>query len=135
MQRTLAGVSLVVREYDEAIAFYTRVMGFRLVEDVPMGNGKRWVVVSPGEGGARIVLARAATAEQLSRVGNQTGGRVFLFLHTDDFERDYERLLAVGEAGGVKFLETPRDEEYGRVVVMQDMYGNKWDVIGPKRVG
>jgi catechol 2,3-dioxygenase-like lactoylglutathione lyase family enzyme len=133
MNRSLAAVSLVVRDYDEAIAFYTKVMGFTLVEDEPMGNGKRWVVVAIGDTGTRLVLARAANDEQLTRVGNQTGGRVFMFLHTDDFERDYQRWRGLGEACGVKFLETPRNEKYGRVVVMQDLYGNKWDVIEPRR--
>ena len=131
MKRSLAAVSLVVRDYDEAIDFYTNVMGFRLVEDEPMPGGKRWVVIAIGETGTRLVLARAANPEQLSRVGNQTGGRVFLFLHTDDFERDYQRLRSLGEARGVKFLESPRQETYGRVVVLQDLYGNKWDMIQP----
>lgn len=135
MRRSLSAVSLLVRDYDEAIAFYTKVLGFQLIEDQPMSAGKRWVVVSPSgtePHGARLVLARAATPEQLTRVGDQTGGRVFLFLHTDDFDRDYHRLLAIGPAGGVTFTESPRNEPYGRVVVFKDIYGNKWDMIGPR---
>ncbi len=122
----LALVALVVPDYDEAIAYYTGVLGFTLVEDEPREAGKRWVVVAPSrDRGASLLLARAATPEQLSRVGNQTGGRVFLFLHTDDFDGDYERY----GAAGVEFVESPRHEDYGRVVVFRDRYGNKWDLI------
>lgn len=125
----LAHVSLVVSDYDEAIDFYTESLGFILVEDTPLDGGKRWVVVAPSETrGASILLARAATPEQLSRVGNQTGGRVFLFLYTDDFDSDYARF----KARGIRFTERPRDEPYGRVVVFADLYGNKWDLIERK---
>jgi catechol 2,3-dioxygenase-like lactoylglutathione lyase family enzyme len=122
----LAHVSLLVSDYDEAIDFYTRVLGFTLVADEPREGGKRWVVVAPSPAaGASLLLARAATPEQLSRLGNQTGGRVFLFLHTADFEADYARLAS----NGVRFIETPRNETYGRVVVFLDLYGNKWDLV------
>ncbi|HEV8363179.1 MAG TPA: VOC family protein, partial [Gemmatimonadaceae bacterium] len=120
--------SLVVRDYDEAIAYYTTVLGFELIEDTPRERGKRWVVVAPRGGrGASLLLARAATADQLKAIGNQTGGRVFLFLHTDDFWRDHRAFLS----RGVKFAETPREEEYGTVVVFEDLYGNKWDLVQP----
>ncbi len=128
MKHRLAHVAIVVRDYDEAIDWYTRVMGFELVEDSQRGDGKRWVVVAARGGGTSLLLARAATPEQSSRVGNQTGGRVFLFLHTDDFERDYRAL----SAHGVHFVETPRHESYGTVVVFEDLYGNRWDLIEPK---
>jgi catechol 2,3-dioxygenase-like lactoylglutathione lyase family enzyme len=125
----LAAVALLVRDYDEALAFYAGVLGFRVVEDTEMGRGKRWVVVAPpGAAETRLVLAKAANAEQESRIGNQTGGRVFLFLHTDDFGRDYERY----RAKGVRFIEEPRDEAYGTVVVFEDLYGNRWDLVEPK---
>ena len=122
----LAIIALVVADYDEAIDYYTNVLGFALVEDEPREAGKRWVVVAPSrERGAALLLARAAQPEQLSRVGNQTGGRVFLFLHTDDFDGDYGRF----KAAGVQFTEEVRHESYGRVVVFRDLYGNKWDLI------
>jgi catechol 2,3-dioxygenase-like lactoylglutathione lyase family enzyme len=128
--RHLALIALVVPDYDEAIDYYTRVLGFELVEDEAREAGKRWVVVAPArDRGAKLLLARAASDEQRSRVGNQTGGRVFLFLHTDDFEGDYRSL----SAAGVEFTETPRHESYGRVVVFKDRYGNKWDLI--ERIG
>lgn len=131
MSQQLAKIALVVDDYDSAIRYYTQVLGFDLVEDSPRGPGKRWVVVAPpGDGGAQIVLARAANDEQASRIGNQTGGRVFLFLHTDDFQRDYARYLA----GGVDFTESPRDEAYATVVVFRDHYGNLWDLIQMKPV-
>ncbi len=122
---TIAGVALLVRDYDAAIAFFTGSLGFELVEDTDLGGGKRWVVVGPGGGGATLLLARAATPEQESRIGNQTGGRVFMFLHTDDFQRDYDAM----RAAGVRFTEEPRREPWGRVVVFLDLYGNKWDLI------
>ena len=123
----LAQLALVVREYDEAIAWYTRVLGFKLVEDTPQGPGKRWVVVRPpGPDGADLLLARASNAEQAARVGNQTGGRVFLFLHTDDFWREHRALTA----HGVTFVNGPREEAYGTVAVFEDLYGNLWDLIG-----
>jgi len=129
MQQTLAHIALVVRDYDEAIAYYTQVLGFELLEDEDRGPGKRWVLVAPrGSRGTSLLLARAANPEQQSRIGNQTGGRVFLFLHTDDFERDYQALLA----HGVHFVEEPRYETYGTVVVFEDLYGNRWDLIERK---
>ena len=126
MAQRLALISVVVRDYDEALAWYTGMLGFTLVEDTALGNGKRWVVVSPGAGsGAALLLARAATPEQESRIGNQTGGRVFLFLHTDDFAGYHGRLVAAG----VRFDGAPRKESYGRVAVFFDLYGNKWDLV------
>ena len=125
----IAQLSLVVRDYDEAIAWFTRALGFEVIEDSHLGGGKRWVLVAPpGAKRTRLLLARAASPEQVSRIGNQTGGRVFLFLHTDDFERDY----AAMRAKGVNFVERPRNEAYGRVVVFEDLYGNRWDLIQPK---
>jgi len=122
-------VALVVRDYDEAIRFFTQSLGFTLVEDTPRGGGKRWVRVAPSDGpGTELLLAQAATPGQQDAVGNQTGGRVFLFLRTDDFERDYARM----KSHGVRFTEEPRHEEYGTVVVFLDLYGNKWDLIGPR---
>lgn len=129
MAQSLALISIVVRDYDEAIAYYTTALGFDLVEDEARERGKRWVVVRPQGGrGASLLLARAATEEQTRSVGNQTGGRVFLFLHTDDFWRDYSAM----RSRGVRFTEEPREESYGTVVVFQDLYGNKWDLIQPK---
>lgn len=129
MNQSLALVALVVRDYDEAIAFYTQKLSFTLSEDTDMGGGKRWVVVTPrGRGGTGLLLARAVSESQSAVVGNQTGGRVFLFLHTDDFWRDYN----VMKERGVKFLEEPRNEVYGTVVVFEDLYGNKWDFIERK---
>ena len=121
-------VSVVVRDYDEAIAFYTTVLGFRLVEDTALDQGKRWVVVAPP--GARetgVLLARASTPAQARRIGDQTGGRVFLFLVTGDLPRDYRRL----QAAGVRFTGHPRHESYGDVAVFEDLYGNRWDLIQP----
>ena len=132
MTQSLAMIALVVADYDEAIAWYTGVLGFTLIEDTAMSEDKRWVVIAPpgseSVGGARLLLARASNDEQASRVGNQTGGRVFLFLRTDDFGRDYAALLA----RGVEFVEKPRHEAYGTVVVFRDLYGNKWDLVGPR---
>ena len=124
--RRLAHVALVVRDYDEAIDFYTRALGFHLVEDTALDAGKRWVVVAPSaRDGATLLLAKASNESQMSRVGNQTGGRVFLFLHTDDFWRDHRAMTAQG----VQFVEKPRQEKYGTVVVFEDLYGNRWDLI------
>jgi catechol 2,3-dioxygenase-like lactoylglutathione lyase family enzyme len=123
--RSIAHVAIVVRDYDEAIAYYSGVLGFDLIEDEARGPGKRWVLVAPSAGGTSLLLARAANPEQVSRIGNQTGGRVFLFLHTDDFWRDHRALLA----HGVHFVEQPREEEYGTVAVFEDLYGNRWDLI------
>jgi catechol 2,3-dioxygenase-like lactoylglutathione lyase family enzyme len=126
MTQTIGYVALVVRDYDEAIVYYTRTLGFSLLEDSDLGAGKRWVLVAPpGSTGTALLLARAATTEQATRVGNQTGGRVFLFLHTDDFWRDYNEL----KSRNVKFAEDPRHESYGTVVVFEDLYGNRWDLI------
>lgn len=124
--RRIAAVALVVRDYDEALAFYRDRVGFELVADRPMGGGKRWLAVAPPGGGARLLLAKAATPEQGARIGNQTGGRVFLFLETDDFWRDYTAM----KEKGVRFLEAPREEDYGTVAVWEDLYGNRWDLIG-----
>jgi catechol 2,3-dioxygenase-like lactoylglutathione lyase family enzyme len=123
----IAQIALVVRDYDEAIRFYTGALGFTLLEDTPLGNGKRWVrVAPPGGTGAALLLARAATPEQELAIGNQSGGRVFLFLETDDFEGDHARM----RLNGVRFTEEPRREAYGTVAVFLDIYGNKWDLIG-----
>ena len=128
MNQTLALISYVVRDYDEAIAFFTNVMQFELVEDTPQDN-KRWVVVRPRGGtGASLLLAKADSPEQIAAVGNQTGGRVFLFLQTDDFQRDFEHMCL----HGVEFMEEPRHEVYGTVAVFKDLYGNKWDLLQPK---
>ena len=130
MTQSLALVSLLVRDYDEAIAFYVGTLGFTLVEDTPLSETKRWVVVAPpGASESRLLLARAATPEQEARIGDQTGGRVFLFLHTDDFQRDYDAY----RERGVRFVRPPKDEPYGRVAVFQDLYGNLWDLIQPRR--
>jgi len=132
----LAHVALLVRDYDEAIAFFTRAFDWVVLEDEPRAPGKRWVRVGPrlgvaDDGGAcaSLLLARAATPEQEQAIGNQSGGRVFLFLHTDDFVASYARL----ESAGVRFTESPRQESYGRVVVFLDLYGNKWDLIEQSR--
>lgn len=129
IRHALAHVAILVRDYDEAIAFYTQVLGFRLVEDTPREPGKRWVVVAPRgpAGGASLLLARAATPGQERFIGNQSGGGVFLFLHTDDFPRDHARL----RAAGVRFVREPSREEYGTVAVFEDLYGNRWDLIEP----
>jgi catechol 2,3-dioxygenase-like lactoylglutathione lyase family enzyme len=130
MSRRITQMALLVRDYDEAIRFFQRALGFTLLEDSPRENGKRWVRVGPtGEEGAALLLARAATPEQERAVGNQSGGRVFMFLETDDFARDYARM----RAEGVRFTEEPRQEAYGTVVVFLDLYGNKWDLIGRRR--
>ncbi|MFB8032219.1 VOC family protein [Streptomyces sp. NPDC056004] len=119
-------VTVVVRDYDEAITFYTEVLGFDLLEDTPVGDGKRWVVVRPpGAREAGVLLARAAMGEQAARIGDQTGGRVGWFLNTEDFERDYARM----KTAGVTFEEEPRRERYGMVAVFHDLYGNRWDLI------
>jgi len=128
--QTIAAVTLVVRDYDEAIEFFTRALDFEQVEDSPRPDGKRWVVVRPrGAGGSSLLLARAATPEQQASVGRQAGGRVCLFLHTDDFRRDHEALLG----RGVRFVEEPRQESYGTVAVFLDLYGNRWDLVQPAR--
>lgn len=129
MPQSIGYVALVVREYDEAIEFFAGVLGFEVVEDTEVGEGKRWVLVRPpGSGGTCLLLARAATPEQEARVGDQTGGRVGFFLHTDDFRRDYEAL----RSRGVRFSEAPREEVYGTVAVFEDLYGNRWDLLQPR---
>lgn len=127
MKQSLGLISLVVRDYDEAIDFFVGTLGFRLVEDTPVPEqSKRWVVVAPpGEGQCHLLLARAMNSEQHSRIGNQTGGRVFLFLYTDDFWRDYERY----RSAGIAFVRDPKEEPYGTVAVFRDLYGNQWDLI------
>jgi catechol 2,3-dioxygenase-like lactoylglutathione lyase family enzyme len=130
MKQSIGLVSLVVPEYDEALAFYVGALGFTLVEDsfVPEQN-KRWVVVAPpGSTGTRLLLARASSPEQSSRVGNQTGGRVFLFLYTDDFARDYDAF----RSRGVVFVREPSQQPYGMVAVFRDPWGNLWDLFQPK---
>jgi catechol 2,3-dioxygenase-like lactoylglutathione lyase family enzyme len=121
----LSHIALLVREYDEAIAFLTKALGFYLIEDKPQCDGKRWVLVAPPGERTSLLLAKAATPEQAAMIGGQGGGRVFLFLHTDDFSRDYEAM----RARGVIFREEPREEPYGIVVVFEDLYGNRWDLI------
>ncbi|RUU42363.1 MULTISPECIES: VOC family protein [unclassified Mesorhizobium] len=128
--RRVATVALVVRNYDEAISWYVDRLGFLLIEDADLGGGKRWVTVAPANGqGARLLLAEASDDAQASCIGNQTGGRVFLFLETDDFVRDHALMLEKG----VEFREAPRHEAYGTVAVFADLHGNLWDLIQPKR--
>jgi catechol 2,3-dioxygenase-like lactoylglutathione lyase family enzyme len=117
----------VVRDYDEAIDWYRDRLGLTLLEDAPREGGKRWVVMG-GAGGAALLLARAANERQNARIGDQTGGRVFLFLHTDDFRRDHRRM----QEAGVEFVEMPREEPYGTVAVFTDLYGNRWDLVQPR---
>jgi catechol 2,3-dioxygenase-like lactoylglutathione lyase family enzyme len=125
MAQSIGNVTLVVRDYDEAIQFFTQSLGFELRQDTDLGGGKRWVVVAPDSTGSGLLLAKAVNVEQEKAIGNQSGGRVFMFLHTDNFVRDYEKMLS----RGVHFLETPRDESYGSVAVFADLYGNKWDLL------
>ena len=126
MPQKLGYISLIVREYNEAINFYTQSLGFQLIEDTDLGDGKRWVRVRPqGSTGTDLLLAKAVNPEQASRIGKQTGGRVFLFLHTDDFWRDYRAMTE----RGVKFVRPPSEESYGTVAVFEDLYGNKWDLL------
>ena len=126
MPQKIGYVTLLVRDYAEAIDYFTRVLGFELVEDTRLTDDKRWVVIAPpGSGGTSLLLAKAATSDQLARVGDQAGGRVFLFLHTDDFWRDYEDM----RSRGVVFREAPRQEAYGTVAVFEDLYGNRWDLL------
>jgi catechol 2,3-dioxygenase-like lactoylglutathione lyase family enzyme len=128
MTRSISMLTLVVRDYDEAISFFVDALRFTVVEDTPLTEGKRWVVVAPPDSaGASLLLARAATPEQLAHVGNQTGGRVSLFLHTSNFWDDYHHM----QAHAVRFAEEPRQEVYGQVVVFFDLYGNKWDMLQP----
>jgi catechol 2,3-dioxygenase-like lactoylglutathione lyase family enzyme len=126
MGREIGAVTLLVRDYDEAIRFYADRLGFEVIEDTVLADARRWVLLAPaGSRGTRLLLAKAASPEQASRIGNQTGGRVFLFLHSDDFRRDHEAM----RAKGVVFLEEPREEDYGIVAVFEDLYGNRWDLL------
>ncbi|MEI6409970.1 MAG: VOC family protein [Bacteroidota bacterium] len=129
MKQQLAHIALLVANYDEAIQYYTEVLQFDLIEDTALSETKRWVLVAPkGSDGCRLLLAQAVGDEQKSRIGNQTGGRVFLFLHTDDFWRDYNRL----NEANVRFVRPPAEERYGTVAVFEDLYGNLWDLIEPR---
>jgi catechol 2,3-dioxygenase-like lactoylglutathione lyase family enzyme len=130
MKQAIVHVAIVVKDYDEAIDFYTRKLGFELAEDtyIPEQN-KRWVLVMPpNSNGAAVLLAKASSAEQASFIGNQAGGRVFLFLSTDDFWRDYNQYLA----NGIKFVRSPEEHKYGTVAVFEDLYGNLWDLLEHK---
>ena len=130
MNQRLAHIAIVVSDYDEAIKFYTEKLHFDLIEDTQLSETKRWVLVKPkGQGSCGLLLAKAVNEEQKSRVGNQTGGRVFLFLHTDDFERDFQNLLD----NQIDIVRLPSKEEYGTVAVFKDLYGNLWDMISPKK--
>ncbi len=130
MKQHITHFALVVKDYDEAIAFYTQKVGFDLIEDTVLSDVKRWVLVAPkGAKECCILLAKAANEEQLSRVGNQTGGRVFMFLHTDDFWRDYNAM----SANNINFIRPPQEEIYGTVAVFEDLYGNLWDLIESKK--
>ena len=129
MTSHIAAVTLVVPDYDEAVAYYCGGMGFDLIEDSELGGGKRWVLVAPrGSTETRLLLGKASRPEQAARIGDQTGGRVFLILHTDDFTRDHARF----SAAGAMFTESPRDEPYGTVAVFRDPFGNLWDLLQPK---
>ncbi len=126
MKQCIGAISILVRDYDEAIAYYTTKLGFCLLEDTPRGPLKRWVIVAPpGSAECRLLLAQAVKPEEIAAIGNQAGGRVFLFLHTDDFWRDYRAFTA----RGVRFAESPREETYGTVAVFSDLYGNRWDLL------
>ncbi|AXT63167.1 VOC family protein [Aquimarina sp. AD10] len=130
MHRKLGSVTLVVENYDEAIQFYVEKLNFKLIEDTKLSDSKRWVLISPTDTNeTTILLAQAATPEQQKAIGNQTGGRVFMFLHTDNFWDDY----TIMKSKGVSFLEEPRNEIYGTVVVFKDLYGNTWDLIEQKK--
>jgi len=129
-KQRLMHIALVVNDYDEAIRFYTQKLGFTLVEDTVLSETKRWVLVSPpGTSSCHLLLAKAANDEQATRVGNQTGGRVFLFLETDDFQRDFDNL----KKNGVRIVREPSNESYGTVAVFADLYGNLWDLIEPRQ--
>jgi len=130
MKQRLAHIAIVVSDYDEAIKFYTEKLHFDLIENTQLSETKRWVLVRPkGGDSCCLLLAKAANEEQGNRVGNQTGGRVFLFLHTDNFERDYQNLLD----NEIEIVRQPSKEEYGTVAVFKDLYGNLWDMIGPDK--
>jgi len=128
MNQFIAHLALVVRDYDEAIAFYTQKLGFQLLEDTILSESKRWVILTPSASSqCTLLLAKAASPVQQKAIGNQTGGRVFLFLHTDDFHRDYQGMVS----RGVQIVRPPAQEVYGTVAVFEDLYGNLWDLIGP----
>ena len=130
MKQRIAHIALVVKEYDEAIQFYTEKLGFTLIEDTPQGEDKRWVLVAPrGAIECSLLLAKAANEQQAASIGNQTGGRVFLFLFTDDFWRDYNNMIAQH----IHFVGQPREEPYGIVAVFEDLYGNQWDLLEPNQ--
>jgi catechol 2,3-dioxygenase-like lactoylglutathione lyase family enzyme len=130
MNQYLSQVAIVVADYDEALDFYTQKLHFRIIEDTVLTTEKRWVVVSPpGDSKCGLLLAKASNQQQITRVGDQTGGRVFLFLNTDDFERDYQNLIH----HKIRVVSQPREEAYGRVCVFADLYGNLWDLIEPKK--
>ena len=130
MKQEIIQLALVVDDYDEAIQFYTQTLQFTLIEDTVLSETKRWVLIAPpGSMGCRLLLAKAATEEQKSRVGNQTGGRVFLFLHTDNILRDYENMIGQD----IEFVRKPTSEPYGTVAVFKDLYGNLWDLVEPKK--
>ncbi len=128
--KKLAHIALVVDDYDKAIAYYTNVLGFQLIQDEVLSESKRWVLVSPGDGSCQLLLARAVGQVQEQAIGNQSGGRVFLFLHTDTFQQDYERLLS----HQVEIVRQPEAMPYGQVLVFRDMYGNLWDLIGKTQI-
>ena len=129
MKQYLAKIALVVQDYDEAIEFYTQKLHFDLLEDTSMSETKRWVVVAPkGSNECSLLLAKSSNEEQSNRIGNQTGGRVFLFLHTDDFDRDYQNLIH----HNIQIIREPSVEPYGKVAVFADLYGNLWDLVEPK---
>ncbi|NNF05355.1 MAG: VOC family protein [Candidatus Eisenbacteria bacterium] len=128
MSQKLASIALLVRDYDEAITYYTESLGFELLEDTKLSESKRWVRVRPPGSECCLLLAKALGETQTEAIGNQSGGRVFLFLHTDNFTRDYEHM----KSKGVRFVEEPRHEPFGTVVVFEDLHGNKWDLIEPR---
>ena len=131
MSQRIGYVTLLVERYDEAIAFFTNTLGFSLVEDTPLSDGKRWVLVAPSQSGTSLLLAVPSTPEQRACIGRQTGGRVGFFLHTDDFARDHSTL----KARGLRFTEALRQESYGTVAVFEDLYGNRWDLLQPSGAG
>lgn len=129
MGQNIANITLMVKDYDEAITFYTQKLGFHVLEDVALDTDKRWVLIAPPHSdGTALLLAKATNEAEIRCIGNQTGGRVFLFLHTDDFWRDYKAM----DSAGVVFMEEPRKEAYGTVAVFKDLYGNLWDLLAPK---
>jgi len=130
MQQKIAHIAIIVKDYDEAINFYTQKLNFDLIEDTPLSDSKRWVLIAPkGNQGTQLLLAKAANPIQEKQIGFQSGGRVFLFLHTDDFERDYQHLIDQN----IKIVRPPSVENYGTVAVFEDLYGNLWDLIEPSK--